>query len=211
MKPLKGLKYFLFFFPLFLAASDFEIWVDGQTQLPVKGKVTFEYRYSYRSDQNASRLYYIYYQGKLILPMGENWSIAPGYRQVFLLLPTASGGDKWVPQYQPIFDFIKRGKLRRADWVFTHRFQYDTPNKRWEIRDRIQIKLPKISFFRPVWYEEIFYDLFTEIVQHRHYFGCEAEFPKDFRFRVAYLLRYLKLLGTWNQSNVLFFEFFYTY
>lgn len=199
------IKYFLFFIPFFLAASDFQVWVDGQTQVPIQEKATFEYRYSYRIDQNGSRFYFIYQQGRLIFPAGETWAVAPGYRQVFVLQ------DKWNPQYRPIFDFMKWGALKGFDWEYRNRFQYDTSRRVMKNRNRLLVKFPRLGLLRPVWYEEIFYELFSEVVQYRHYFGCEAVFEDYFQFRVGYLLRKIKLEEHWQKQDILYFELYHTY
>lgn len=189
------------------ARPDFQIWFDNQAVFPYKKRLDFEWRFSYRADQDATRLHFIYQQMRMILKFGESWAVAPGYRQSFLLQP----GDKWVLSYHPIFDFQINKTLGRWDWEYRNRFQYMSQNRSWENRNRILLMFPQIGPFRLVLYEELFYELFTQLMQQRHYFSLDAEVQDNFHFRLGYLLRYLRSDSVWRQQNILYFELYANY
>jgi hypothetical protein len=200
----------LFFGLVFISASlsaqvnhngDFQLW--SHTQFDKKIKEPFGVRFStaFRWGDNASRLFYEYYQPQITFTKNKV-VIAPGYRQLF-----QNTTGKWIAYYMPMIDLFLSFPL---SWEIEDRNRvfYQIPghgSSVWIYRNRIRIYSPifcKIKLFAE---EEAFFQEGSGFNENRLGGGIFAAFTKVINAHFFYTYHNLKQ-KSWTYQNLLRFE-----
>ncbi len=187
--------------------GDFQIWASESNRIPFTSVSDLKGVAEFRFGDDASSLFFKYYQLQLIYKRIVWMHIAPGYRQVFTRMTKKS--SKWESMYVPLVDLSLHGCL--GGWKISNRTRLlysigDTVPDFLVYRNRLRLVTPwRLTrfCFTPYIDDEVFFIEDKSFNQNRFTMGFILPLGGNLSGKLFYRLRHLKLGSDWSHQNIL--------
>ena len=190
--------------------NDFQIWNLNSIEFKVYKQWSLRFTTEYRFGDDASTLFYKYFQGQIPFRVNKWLKITPGYRQEYIRTRTPR---KWNSLNIPMMDitFI----MPTSPWVIFNRNRTEYImgshfKNFWLYRNLTSITFPIVIphiYFSPVIGEEAFFRQYSGFSQNRLSIGLMSKFSKNVQINMFYIYRNLKRLIGWNSQNIVNIQF----
>lgn len=160
-------------------------------------------RAEFRYREDASRLFFWYYEFTLKWKPEKSWIIAPTYRQVRKVVGVE---EKWRNEASPYLDVIKKWKPCDFHFSVRNRLIWLDVNREWFWRIRGKVLTPwelsKLKL-KPYFSNEFFFESGKRYCENRLEGGLELPIKSWLKGSFAYILLYREVAGNWKRIDVL--------
>ncbi len=193
--------------------NDFQVWTQANVKKHLTPCLDFAFQTEFRFGDDASTLFFYFFQGQIIYAPIDWFEIAPGYRHQYTKIPPE---NDWITGYSPQLDLSFRFCLGSSKVIDRTRFQYVINELRnlFIFRHRNAVLFPAIGntiCFHPLISEEFFLLDREGFFQNRIEIGGYVPIKDDGKLTLVYVLNHLKFDRKWRQAHVIRFKLHFSF
>lgn len=211
---LVALSFTLHWHATAVSNGDFQIWNYNGIKGHLTKHLDLYTELNFRWQNSGSQLYYNHEHIELQFHPTDYFQIAPGYRQAWHL--NTSPSKTWTTEFQPNLNFYFFWTVKGFDFAHRSRIAYrifQGGSRNWQYRDLFsfyKLVSDKSLPLRVFAQEELFFTQHVSggLSEIRVSLGLNIGVFKKINMEIGYRKRFIKMVNTWRNQNILLLNAF---